>query len=77
MNTVKFEGKEITLTQEAYLTGTQEAPYYEATGTDQEGNEVTVKWEIKPQWLSEDGTLNGELEDESDACDWDSPVEVY
>ncbi|MCT6924118.1 hypothetical protein [Metasolibacillus sp.] len=76
MTTVNFEGKEITLTQEAYISGTHEAPYYEATGVDVEGNEVTVKWEIKAHWLNEDGSLNGELEDESEACDWDNPSEI-
>ena len=77
MNTVTFEGKEITLTQDVYLTGPNEAPYYEAAGVDQDGNRVMVKWEIESHWLNEDGTLNGEMEDEGDACDWDAPVEVY
>ena len=77
MNTVTFEGKEITLTQDAYLTGPHEAPHYEAAGVDQDGNRVMVKWEIESHWLNEDGTLNGEMEDEGDACDWDAPVEVY
>lgn len=73
---VNFEGKEITLTQDAYLDGTHAAPHYQAAGVDAAGNEVIVKWEILEHWLNEDGSLNGELEDESDACDWDNPVEV-
>ena len=76
MNTVTFKGKEITLTQDAYLTGPHEAPHYEASGVDQEGNRVVVKWEIESHWLNEDGALNGEMEDEGDACDWDNPTEV-
>lgn len=74
--TVNFEGKKITLTQDAYLDGTHEAPHYQAAGVDAAGNEVIVKWEIFEHWLNEDGSLNGELEDETDACDWDNPVEV-
>jgi len=74
--TVKFEGKEITLTQDPYLDGTHEDPCYKAAGVDTEGNDVVVKWEIYEHWLNEDGSLNGELEDESDACDWDNPVDV-
>jgi len=74
--TVTFEGKEITLTQDAYLDGTHEASYYQASGVDTDGNDVIVKWEIYEHWLNEDGSLNGELEDESDACDWDKPVDV-
>lgn len=74
--TVNFEGKKITLIQDAYLDGTHKAPRYQAAGVDVAGNEVIVKWEIFEHWLNEDGSLNGELEDESDACDWDNPAEV-
>lgn len=76
MTTLVFEGKEIKLTQEPYITGTNESPNYEAVGVDSNGNEVTVKWAIYPHWLNEDGTLNGELEDETEACDWDNPIAV-
>ncbi|KYG89138.1 hypothetical protein A0U40_14035 [[Bacillus] sp. KCTC 13219] len=76
MNTVKIEGREITLTQDAYITGTNEAPYYEAAGIDSEGNSVIVKWEIKSYWLNPDGTLNGDLEDETEACDWNNPITI-
>lgn len=76
MEKVNFEGKEYTLTQEAYLTGTHENPYYEASGIDSEGNEVTITWEIKEHWLNNEGALNGLLEDEGEACDWDNPVSV-
>ncbi|MDW0112195.1 hypothetical protein QT711_03295 [Sporosarcina saromensis] len=76
MEKVTFEGIEYTLTQEAYLTGTHGNPYYEASGIDADGNEVTVTWEIKDHWLDKDGILNGLLEDESEACDWDNPMSV-
>ncbi|MDW0113751.1 hypothetical protein QT711_11185 [Sporosarcina saromensis] len=76
MEKVTFEGIEYTLTQEAYLTGTHESPYYEATGIEADGNEVTVTWKIKEHWLNDDGELNGLLEDESEACDWDNPMSV-
>jgi len=73
--TVKLKGKAVTLTQDAYLDGTHEAPHYKAAGVDTEGNVVVVKWEIYEHWLNEDGSLNDELEDETDACNWDKPVE--
>lgn len=76
MEKVTFEGIEYTLTQQAYITGTHENPYYEASAIDSEGNEVTVTWDIKEHWLNEDGALNGLLEDEGEACDWDNPVSV-
>ena len=74
--TVKFEGKEFTLTQDAYVDGTNENPYYKAAGIDSDGNKVIVKWEMYPHWFNEDGLHNSEMEDEGDACDWDKPVDV-
>ena len=76
MSTILFEGKEITLKQDPYITGTNESPYYEALGIDVDGNKVNVTWEIKAHWLNENGTVKDELEDETEACEWDNPVKV-
>ena len=44
--------------------------WYEATATDDNGNEYLVVWRIK-----EDFDVN-ENPDESDACNWDEPAEI-
>lgn len=78
--TVEFEGKVITLKQDPYLNGPHGAPRYEASGVDQEGNDVKVTWSVKEEYLDGDGHLDKEkMEylDDADLCDWDTPVEVY
>lgn len=66
---VVHEGKEITLVQEPYIDGVAgERPYYRAVGTDAEGNEYKVIWDVVDGWE--------DIEDESDMCDWDSPASV-
>lgn len=76
MEKVEFEGKTYTLTQEAYITESGGVTCYEASGIDEDGNDVTVTWDIKDVWLDEDGQLNGLLEDGGEACDWNNPVSV-
>ena len=69
MEKVSFEGKEYTLTQQAYIDGPADGtPVYKATAVDQEGNEYEVEWEVRENWE--------EIEDESDMCDWENPVSV-
>ncbi|WP_019156825.1 hypothetical protein [Robertmurraya massiliosenegalensis] len=65
---VEHEGKVIRLTQNAYLDGTHENPYYSANGIDAEGNEYEITWDVVENWK--------ELEDESECCDWDEPKSV-
>ena len=68
--TINHNGKTLTLTQQAYLhcdgsdTGER---YYRASAVDAEGNDYRVRWELYEGF---DG------EDESEACDWDSPSEI-
>lgn len=71
MEKVNYEGKALTLTQEAYVAGTQDQPHYEAAAVDAEGNEYLVRWEVRDNWrdIAESG-------DESEMCDWDSPAGV-
>ena len=64
--TMNNHGHRVTLIQEAYLSGTSDDPYYEATGCDDYGNCYNVRWEI----------INNETDDESDACDWSNPYMV-
>ena len=56
---------ELTLTQKAYIDG----DVYSAHATDCVGNEYMVHWEIQV-----DDYEN--LEDESDACDWENPISI-
>lgn len=67
---VNFENKEYTLTQEAYITGNNENPYYEAAAVDENGEKYMVIWYILDNYNPEDG-------DEGEACDWESPSNVY
>lgn len=66
-------GETVELNQEAYLCGTKENPVYRASAylgsenpEDETGSTVTVTWEV----------INMDAEDESDCCDWDSPISI-
>ena len=70
--TATVDGKTVTLTQNAYATGGSfpvpgggmyNGEWYEAHAVDSSGHEYIVCWT----------DCNGDSEDESDACDWDSP----
>lgn len=67
---VEFDGKKYWLTQDAYLSGQIESPYYEAAGVDEVGRDYEIYWDILPEV-----DINN-LEDQGDACDWDNPSEV-
>lgn len=72
MEKVMFEGKEYTLTQEAYAAGSANGvPYFQATAVDAEGNEYEVTWDVRDNW--EEIAATG---DDSEMCDWDAPVSV-
>lgn len=71
---VVWEGKEIRLTQDAYLEYEYRmgihvlSPFYEARGIDKEGNEYLVIWSVVDDY--------DEILDEGDACDWENPWHV-
>ncbi|MBS1368424.1 MAG: hypothetical protein HPZ91_00575 [Lentisphaeria bacterium] len=65
-NQIEYNGKNLTLTQEAYIDGTYENPYYTASATDDDGKEYIIIW--IPYNNYEERCVNG---DESDACNWD------
>jgi len=69
MNKYTYNGKQITLTQQAYLTGKYGNAVYKAAAVDDDGNEYMVIWH--PYDRSGKG-----CEDESDACNWDTPAEI-
>ena len=68
---VIFKNKEYTLTQEAYIAGTNENKYYEAAAIDENGNKYIVVWNILDNYNPEDG------DDEGWAGDWEAPTNVY
>lgn len=76
---VTFGGVEIFLTQEAYCNN---AGQYLAAGKDADGNEYRVEWQTTKAWddaqelCRTTGEVSGFAEDESNACDWDSPIEI-
>lgn len=61
-------GKEYILTQEAYIDGTHEHPYYRARALDDFGNEYFVYWDVLEGYEHND--------DASNHCDWDKPAKV-
>ena len=82
--TVTFEGKVYTLTEQAEAAnyGTDGEVRYYANAVDADGERYKVAWETTEAWneATEDykttGEVNGLIEDESNACDWDNPVDV-
>ena len=67
---VTFKGKKYVLTQDAWVDGVQgRESYYKAAAEDAEGNEYMVYWNITHPDFNN-------LEDESEACDWDNPIDV-
>ena len=67
--TVNGQTYEIALTQDAYLTGTTDKPYYEAHAVDADENHYIVRWDILGDYDPADG-------DEGLACEWDQPVSI-
>lgn len=67
---VTFNGKDYTLTQQPYVDGYDNNVRYYASAVDANGEEYKVAWKVKSNI-----DIN-EIEDESDACDWDKPVDV-
>lgn len=72
MPTYRYDGKLITLTQDAYIDsinrmGLPNQTVYTAHAVDQDGNNYRVVWYPFKNW-------NGENEDES--CDWDRPAYI-
>lgn len=64
---INVEGIEYRTTQEPYLADNGEE--YKAAAVDMYDNEYHITWEINhPDFAN--------LEDESEACDWDNPLSV-
>jgi hypothetical protein len=62
---IEYKGKTLTLMQDAFLAGGEmDNEHYEAQAKDENGNEYTIFWEITAENFED-------LQDESDACDWD------
>lgn len=62
----------ITLKQEAYITGPHEDPLFEAAAVDADGNDYMVRWTI-----IDDDVRNGTADDLGCACDWSHPSAIY
>ena len=67
--TVSGQTYEIALTQDAYLTGTTDKPYYEGRAVDAEENGYIVRWDVLGEYDPADG-------DEGLACEWNKPVSI-
>ena len=70
MKKLNVSGKEMELgiTQEPYITGTNESPHYMGKGFSSDGMEYWLTWEIRDDYDGRNG--------EENACDWDRPVKA-
>jgi hypothetical protein len=66
--TVEHEGSTWYLTQQPYIAGTDERPWYEAIAINLYGDAALIKWTVTDEWE--------DIEDESDVCQWDKPAGV-
>ncbi|KIL12207.1 hypothetical protein B4127_1538 [Bacillus pumilus] len=64
---VVFEGKEYRTTQNPHVNN--DGTHYTAHAVDKMNEEYTIEWEISVVDFEN-------LEDESEACDWENPVSV-
>jgi len=69
MLTINHNNTQITLTQEAYLAGTNERPICQANAADADGNEYQVNWAVNKDYMDQGGELDS-------ACDWDNPTSI-
>lgn len=61
----------VKLTSDPYVDGLYDDVWYQGYGVDNDGNKYRIIWDLKPEYNG-----NNLPEDESDACDWDSPREI-
>ena len=66
--TVNGKEYELQITQDAYLSGTNDHPVYEGKGIDKDGKEYGITWEILEGYEHGNG--------EEYACDWSKPVAI-
>ncbi len=66
--TVEHEDTTWYLTQQPYIMGAGEQPWYEAVAINIYGDTARIEWAVVDDWR--------DIEDESDVCNWDTPVSV-
>lgn len=79
METVIFNGKKLTLMEDAYLNGTHENPIMSAKAVDEEGNEYEVIWNCYECYKKVDDSGNAigiDCDDLGCICDWDNPDDL-
>ena len=87
--TVEHDGRILALTQQAYCDayGTEGEVSYYARAINDAGDIYKVRWDTTADWDARCAAVQAEmqageditdhLDDESDACDWDSPAEIW
>ena len=89
---VTHNGVEIAMTQNAYVDnfGANGGVRYYSAGVDANGNTYEISWDTTQPWDDANDRINaaglageepdyidiGMMQDESNACDWDSPASV-
>lgn len=66
-----FDGTKITTTQEAYLTGTDDNPYFLASAEDEAGNTYQIKWTVRDDINIDEVDGYDEM-----VADWKQPSEI-
>ena len=85
--TVMNDSTEVAMTQAAYMENYGSGVRYYAAGVDQQGNDYLIAWDTTNAWDEASESYQaairngsdpeiGMLDDESNACDWSSPVEI-
>jgi len=75
---VEYKGKKLYLLQQAYIDnyGTDGEVIYKTTAIDEDGKDYTVIWtpynNDGEYYYDDEGNYRGNVEDESNACDWDN-----
>lgn len=76
--TVYYNGKTLTLTQDAYCDNKGNGVAYYAHAVDADGNDYRVEWQTTAAWdaaqeqaKSDPENYDGACDDESHDCDWD------
>ena len=87
--TVEHDGRILALTQQAYCDayGTEGGVSYYARAINDAGDIYKVRWDTTADWDARCAAVQAEmqageditdhLDDESDACDWGSPAEIW
>jgi len=72
---VKYKDRHYALSQDAYIDGSNDEPYYTASAICLTGENIGQKCEIYWEIIWDEETRK-QITDESEMCDWSNPSDV-